>query len=52
MNLERNEDGYVNVAGQLGLSGERDYSTYNQYWVRQHLGQSRTRGGYDFEDDY
>ncbi|RII04791.1 hypothetical protein CUC08_Gglean011041 [Alternaria sp. MG1] len=52
MNLERNEDGYVNVAGQLGLSGERDYSTYNQYWVRQHLGQGRTRGGYDFEDDY
>lgn len=36
--LQRNEDGYVNVAGQLGLSGERDYSSYHQYWVRRHLG--------------
>jgi hypothetical protein len=36
--LERNGDGYVNVAGQLGLSGERDYSTYHQYWVRRQLG--------------
>jgi hypothetical protein len=38
VNLEgamRTEDGYVNVAGQLGLSGERDYSTYHPYWVRQ-----------------
>ncbi|KAL1797512.1 hypothetical protein ACET3X_004118 [Alternaria dauci] len=51
-NLERNEDGYVNVAAQLGLSGERDYSTYHQYWVRQHLGQGRRRGYYDYEDDY
>jgi hypothetical protein len=25
------EEGYVNVAGQLGLSGERDYSTYHPY---------------------
>ena len=40
--LQRNEDGYVNVAGQLGLSGDRDYSTYHQFWVRRHLG----RGGY------
>jgi uncharacterized Zn-finger protein len=36
--LQRNEDGYLNVAGQLGLSGERDYSTYHQFWVRRHLG--------------
>jgi hypothetical protein len=34
----RNEEGYVNVAGELGLSGQRDYSTYHQPWVR--------RGGY------
>ncbi|KAL2223450.1 RING finger domain protein [Thermoascus aurantiacus ATCC 26904] len=41
LNLERllregqvNEEGYVNVAAQLGLSGERDYSTYYQPWVR------------------
>lgn len=36
--LQRNEDGYVNVAGQLGLSGERDYSTYHQFWVRRQFG--------------
>ena len=34
----RTEDGYVNVAGQLGLSGERDYSTYHPFWVRQQFG--------------
>jgi uncharacterized Zn-finger protein len=36
--LQRNEDGYINVAGQLGLSGERDYSTYHRFWVRRQLG--------------
>jgi uncharacterized Zn-finger protein len=36
--LERNEDGYLNIAGQLGLSGQRDYSTYHQFWVRRHFG--------------
>jgi hypothetical protein len=35
----KNADGYVNVASQLGLSGRRDYSTYNSYWVR---GQARS----------
>ena len=30
-----NEDGYRNVAGELGLSGKRDYSMYHQPWVRQ-----------------
>ncbi|KAF1839127.1 hypothetical protein BDW02DRAFT_564110 [Decorospora gaudefroyi] len=44
--LERNEDGYVNVAGQLGLSGQRDYSTYHSFWVQ------RQRRGYDGVDDY
>ena len=29
-----NGEGYVNVAEELGLSGHRDYSTYNQFWVR------------------
>ncbi|KAF2649794.1 hypothetical protein K491DRAFT_566855, partial [Lophiostoma macrostomum CBS 122681] len=28
------DEGYVNIAGQLGLSGQRDYSTYHQPWVR------------------
>ncbi|KAF2468006.1 uncharacterized protein BDR25DRAFT_266475, partial [Lindgomyces ingoldianus] len=32
---ERNAEGYVNVASQLGLSGQRDYSSYHQPWVRQ-----------------
>ncbi|KAG4437638.1 hypothetical protein IFR05_006899 [Cadophora sp. M221] len=36
-----NEEGYVNVAGGLGLSGHRDMSTYHQYWVRREFG-----GGY------
>ncbi|KAF2035402.1 hypothetical protein EK21DRAFT_106937 [Setomelanomma holmii] len=47
--LERNEDGYVNVAGQLGLSGKRDYSTYHPHWVRQQLGYDRGRRR-DFDD--
>ncbi|GAB7342103.1 hypothetical protein MBLNU457_g0376t3 [Dothideomycetes sp. NU457] len=31
-------DGYVNVAQELGLSGQRDYSTYHSHWVRRQLG--------------
>ncbi|KAH7359982.1 hypothetical protein BKA66DRAFT_471523 [Pyrenochaeta sp. MPI-SDFR-AT-0127] len=51
--LEKNEDGYVNVAGQLGLSGQRDYSTYHPFWVRRHLGHGgRNRGGFDFDGEY
>lgn len=56
--LARNEDGYVNVAGQLGLTGERDYSSYHQPWVRQNRYGGRRRGrygydyDYDFEDEY
>jgi len=48
--LERNEDGYVNVAGQLGLSGERDYSSYHQFWVRRHLGYVGRRRDFDDYD--
>jgi len=33
----KNVEGYVNVASQLGLSGRRDYSTYNSFWMRQQL---------------
>jgi hypothetical protein len=52
--LQRNEDGYINVAGQLGLSGDRDHSTYHSFWVRRHLGQGgRHRGDYDdYDGDY
>lgn len=51
--LERNEDGYLNVAGQLGLSGQRDYSTYHQFWVRRHLGMGgRRRRDFDDSDGY
>lgn len=28
-----NPDGYVNVADQLGISTERDYSTYSTWWA-------------------
>lgn len=41
------EDGYVNIASQLGLSGQRDYSTYHPHWVRrQFSGRRRYRGWY------
>jgi hypothetical protein len=43
----RNAEGYVNVASQLGLSGRRDYSTYNSFWVR---GQAR-RGRVAWDED-
>jgi hypothetical protein len=46
-NGRKNADGYVNVASQLGLSGRRDYSTYNSYWVR---GQAR-RGDIEWDED-
>ena len=42
----KTEDGYVNVAGQLGLSGERDYSSYHPFWVRQQLGYGGRRRGW------
>ncbi|KAL2255629.1 hypothetical protein VTK26DRAFT_2982 [Humicola hyalothermophila] len=29
---ERNEEGYFNVASQLGISTVRDYSTYSPWW--------------------
>ncbi|EOA85752.1 uncharacterized protein SETTUDRAFT_161688 [Exserohilum turcica Et28A] len=44
--LARNEDGYVNIAPQLGLSGERDYSTYYSYWARSRSGYGGRRGDY------
>ncbi|KAK4986458.1 hypothetical protein LTR50_005286 [Elasticomyces elasticus] len=40
-----NEDGYVNVASQLGISGSRDYSTYHQVWARQQRWRGTVRGG-------
>ena len=33
-----NDEGYVNVASELGLSGRRDYSTYHQRWVQRQFG--------------
>lgn len=44
-NAQYGEDGYLNVASAVGLSGERDHSTYNSFWVRRHLGRGRY-GGY------
>lgn len=43
-----NHEGYVNVAGELGISGHRDMSTYHQYWVRREFGGGR----YGRDDDY
>lgn len=51
-NLQCNEDGYVNVARQLGLNTERDYSTYHQFWARRHLGSDGRRRRGRYEDDY
>jgi len=47
--LERNEEGYVNVAEQLGLDSERDYSSYHPFWLHRHLGTGgrRWHGRYD-----
>lgn len=43
-----NAEGYRNVADELGMSGRRDYSTYNQFWVRR---QQRERL-IDVEEDF
>jgi len=50
----KNQDGYVNVASQVGLPSRRDYSSYHQFWVR---GQRRAGlldddGDYDYDYDY
>ncbi|RJE23541.1 hypothetical protein PHISCL_04125 [Aspergillus sclerotialis] len=34
-----NSEGYINVADRMGLSGERDYSTYHPYWVARQRGE-------------
>jgi hypothetical protein len=52
-----NQEGYVNVAGELGISGQRDTSTYNQFWVRREFsggygGDSRYGGRYGYYDDH
>jgi hypothetical protein len=43
----RNAEGYVNVASQLGISGRRDYSTYNSYWVNREA----RMGGIAWDED-
>ncbi|KAJ0414964.1 RING finger domain protein [Aspergillus carlsbadensis] len=48
---EVGEDGYVNVASQMGMSGERDYSTYHQHWVRRQFSRSGWHNRYESEDD-
>ncbi|TVY94283.1 hypothetical protein LAWI1_G000464 [Lachnellula willkommii] len=42
-----NAEGYVNVAGELGLSGQRDMSTYHPFWVRKQQGHDGYYGDYD-----
>jgi len=43
----KNAEGYLNVASQLGMSGRRDYSSYNSYWVRQQA----MRGEIEWDED-
>lgn len=46
------QDGYVNIASQLGISGARDYSSYHSYWVRREMLAGRLEGDYDYDYDY
>lgn len=39
-----NPDGYVNVADQLGISTERDHSTYSRWWSGHPNYRGRRRG--------
>lgn len=41
-----NSEGYVNVADQLGISTERDYSTYSMWWSGHPHFRGRRRDGY------
>lgn len=45
-------EGYVNVAGELGLSGRRDYSTYHGFWVRREMRAGRIVDGDGAEEEF
>jgi len=45
-----NSEGYVNVASQLGITGERDYSSYNGFWVRRQVREGNIDRGHWFDD--
>ncbi|PGH08277.1 hypothetical protein AJ79_06064 [Helicocarpus griseus UAMH5409] len=47
-----NEEGYVNVGAQLGLSGIRDYSTYHQWGRRRRRYYSYSYDDYDYDYGY
>lgn len=47
---EMNEEGYVNVAGELGISTERDTSTYHPYRANRPYGRRYDRY-WDHDDD-
>lgn len=42
---EKNHEGYVNVSGDLGISQERDMSSYHPFWVARQRGYG---GGYGY----
>ncbi|KAF2223392.1 hypothetical protein BDZ85DRAFT_273692 [Elsinoe ampelina] len=44
-------EGYVNIASELGLSGRRDYSSYHSYWVRRQARDGLLGDGDFFEDE-
>jgi len=35
---KKNAEGYVNVASELGISGQRDMSFYHQPWANRQFG--------------
>jgi len=42
-NVKETSEGYLNVAGDLGISRVRDYSTYHQPWVNGYRGRGSNR---------
>ncbi|KAL8711617.1 MAG: hypothetical protein Q9220_004027 [cf. Caloplaca sp. 1 TL-2023] len=47
----KNEEGYYNIASQLGLSGPRDTSSYHPYWVRRQQRMGLWAGSGDMEEE-
>ncbi|PNS20016.1 hypothetical protein CAC42_1463 [Sphaceloma murrayae] len=45
-------EGYVNLAQELGLSGQRDYGSYHPFWVRGRLRDGMVDEGGEWEESY
>jgi hypothetical protein len=44
------DEGYINVAGELGFGCQRDMSSYHQHWVNRQS-DGRSYRGYDYDYD-